>query len=55
MKCKNYSKAKGKRCCKHFLGHKIIEVNDRVTGKEKYEILESCKCRCTLKGGGIDG
>ncbi|MDY2734396.1 hypothetical protein [Intestinibacter sp.] len=48
MKCKDYSKAKDKRCCKHFLGHKVLELDERITGKAKYEVVESCKCRCAL-------
>ena len=50
MKCKDYSKAKDKRSCKHFLGYKVLELDDRVALREKYEIVESCKCRCALEG-----
>lgn len=48
MKCKNYKKVRGKSCCKHFLGHKVLELDERITGKAKYEVVESCKCRCAL-------
>lgn len=49
MKCKDYKKARGKKQCKHFLGNKTIELYERITGKETYEIKESCKCRCALR------
>ena len=48
MKCKNYKKVKDKSCCKRFLGHKVLELDERITGKAKYEVVESCKCRCAL-------
>ncbi|MGM9533713.1 MAG: hypothetical protein ACI3VR_00600 [Intestinibacter sp.] len=48
MKCKDYRKVRGKKQCKHFLGNKVLEVDNRVVGREKYEVMESCKCRCAL-------
>ena len=48
MKCKNYKKARGKKQCKHFLGVKTLEIDTRINERGKYQILESCKCRCAL-------
>lgn len=48
MKCKDYSKTKDKRYCKHFLGNKVIELDTNLEQRQTYEIIESCKCRCAL-------
>lgn len=48
MKCKDYRQDKDKRCCKHFLGARKIEIDMRINERGKYQCLESCKCRCAL-------
>lgn len=51
MKCKDYSKAKDKKQCKHFLGVKTLEIDTRINDRGKYQCLESCKCKCALGKG----
>lgn len=52
--CKYWRKGRGQKHCIHFLGYKVLELDERITGKAKYEIKESCKCRCALKGSETD-
>lgn len=49
-KCKDYKKKKGKNCCKNFLGHRTIKIEDLVSGKGEHEmkVFESCVYRCKL-------